>query len=315
MELTSGTALSPEVIGSYAPDAGRYRPRRWPAWIDEIDFSVSDAHVRMGTRSLAPTEWLAPDELAPSELALRQRLVLEQRQHVVACGAVAEDAAAETERLMARWRAEQSLEITAAPGAGDDAHPLVRAGTTGQEDLCLLVHHDGQWHLEAAVLCFPSMWTLAEKIGRPIRQVHAPVPHYAEELGQRVDTFFDRLPPGRLVRRRNVSVWPACLLWVPTATLDASLWDDPPGDPTWPMLWLRSERQTLRRLPDSGAILFTIRVQMAPLSVLAQRPDRARDLAAWLRAPGGESRRQQLGATLSRDLAWLDRTAAAQPGG
>ena len=29
-------------------------------------------------------------------------------------------------------------------------------------------------------------------------------------------------------------------------------------------VWLRSERQTLRRLPDSGAILFAIRVQLAP---------------------------------------------------
>jgi hypothetical protein len=136
------------------------------------------------------------------------------------------------------------------------------------------------------------------------------VAHYAEELSDKVDTFFDRLVPGKLVRRRNLSLWPACLLWVPTPTIDPVLWDPRPAD-TSPMLWLRSERQTLRRLPGSGAILFTIRVQMAPLSVLSLRPDRAGDLAGWLRSPAGQSRRDQLGSLVSHDLAWLDWVARA----
>ena len=49
-------------------------------------------------------------------------------------------------------------------------------------------------------------------------------------------------------------------------------------------MWIRSERQTLRRLPRSGAILFTIRIQLAPASVLLVRPDRARDLAVMYRS-------------------------------
>jgi dimethylamine monooxygenase subunit A len=139
--------------------------------------------------------------------------------------------------------------------------------------------------------------------------VHAPVAHYAEELGGRVDRFFDRLAPGKPVRRRNLSLWPACLLWVPTSRIDGELWDPPSNDPAVPGLWLRSERQTLRRLPRSGAILFTIRVQMAALAALADRPDRAGDLAMWLRSPGGESRRRELGPRLEHDLHWLDAVA------
>ena len=54
--------------------------------------------------------------------------------------------------------------------------------------------------------------------------------------------------------------------------LAPELWDPVPTDPTATRLWLRTERQTLRRLPDSGASVFTIRVQMAPLSALAARP-------------------------------------------
>jgi hypothetical protein len=172
-----------------------------------------------------------------------------------------------------------------------------------------MVCHDGAWHLEGAVLCFPSTWSLAEKLGGTATRIHAPVRHYADELSDRVDTFFDRLAPGKLVWRRNVSLWPACLLWVPHHAIDPTLWDAPASDPSAPLLWVRSERQTLRRLPDTGAILFTIRVQMAPLSILSTRPDRARDMALWLRSPSGEARRLQLGPLLDHDLAWLDRTA------
>ncbi len=49
-------------------------------------------------------------------------------------------------------------------------------------------------------------------------------------------------------------------------------------------LWLRSERQTLRRLPSSGAILFTIRTRLAPLAVVAGRPAIAAGLAGAIRS-------------------------------
>jgi dimethylamine monooxygenase subunit A len=38
---------------------------------------------------------------------------------------------------------------------------------------------------------------------------------------------------------------------------------------------VRVEHQTLRRLPASGDILFTIRIHLDPLAALARRPDRA----------------------------------------
>ena len=49
-------------------------------------------------------------------------------------------------------------------------------------------------------------------------------------------------------------------------------------------MWLRSERQTLVRLPRTGAVLFTIKTQQCPMSVLAQRREVARALAVKLRA-------------------------------
>ncbi|HEY3844267.1 MAG TPA: DUF3445 domain-containing protein [Acidimicrobiales bacterium] len=265
-----------------------------------MDLTVGGGHVRMGTHALADGDWLRRDHLAPEEIALRRRLLTEQRDHVMACTPWAHQPAEEAADLVEQWLlTAPSISL---PETGE-THPLARAGALVQEDLCLMVHHDGAWHLEGAILCFPSFWALPEKLGRPTSIVHQPVPYFAEELASRVDRFFERLVPEKPVWRRNLSLWPTLLLWAPTPTLDPSQFDA--GSP-W---WLRSERQTLRRLPFTGAILFTIRVQMAPLSGLTRRPDRARDLAAWLRAPIGETRRGQLGPRAPRVLEWLDEVA------
>jgi heme-dependent oxidative N-demethylase alpha subunit-like protein len=260
---------------------------------------VSEAHLRMGTRSLPEDQWLLRDHHAEREIALRRRLLTEQRDLVFACTPHAGPAAEEASALVAGHLGRAPLDVDR------DQHPLIQAGASVQEDLCLMVHHDGAWHLEGAVLCFPSLWVLSDKLGRPTPMVHAPVPHYAEELSERVDTFFDRLKPGRLVWRRNFSIWPELLLWAPCVTLDPEFESPVPPAGVAPDLWIRSERQTLQRLPETDAILFTIRVQVAAIAGLAQRPDRAHDLAQWLDSPNGAVRRQQMGASVDHLLGWL----------
>src|SRR6202011_6426026 len=87
-------------------------------------------------------------------------------------GAGAEQAAAEVATLVAR-----------ATGLDLDPHvqPLEAAGLCVQEDLCVLMRGDGHWRLEAGVVCFPSMWRLAEKLGLPVTAIHQRVPYYGEE--------------------------------------------------------------------------------------------------------------------------------------
>jgi hypothetical protein len=108
------------------------------------------------------------------------------------------------------------------------------------------------------------MWKLPDKLGSSLADVHGPVPAYADELAARVDRFLDRLRPDRPVWRRNWLIHdsPELHLPAPPPPSDAPL-EVPDG------LWLRSERQTLRRLPTTGAVLFTIRTQQVPLAVVA----------------------------------------------
>ena len=101
---------------------------------------------------------------------------------------------------------ELVLEATGQTVVPADLHPLDAAGRLVQEDLCLMVLRDGAPHLDAASLCFPSYWRLADKLGRPMADVHGPVAHYADELAAKVDTFLQRLRPERPVWRRNWSI-------------------------------------------------------------------------------------------------------------
>jgi hypothetical protein len=219
---------------------------------------------------VAEAKWLVLDDERPAELAERARLLAERHDEVFAALPGTEAAGEEVLALVTGWLAARGQHADPLPGV----HPLEAAGRLVQEDLVLMVERDGDFHLDAACLCFPSHWRLAEKLGRPTSAVHRPVPGYEEELAPRVDRFLARLRPGVVSARRNWSLHASAALFAPVTPSPSSGAD----------LWLRSERQTLRRLRESGAVLFTIRVQQTPLSALAHRPDVARRLAARLRA-------------------------------
>lgn len=241
-----------------------------PAWLDDLPLEPGPPWLTMGTRGLEPAAWLLPDEHRASDLATKAELLATRHDEVFA--------ALDSPTVTAASREVLALVVAATGTAPDPTlHPLDAAGRLVQEDLCVMVLRDGAPHLDAASLCFPSYWRLADKLGRPMAEVHGPVAHYAEELAVKVDRFLTRLPADRPVWRRNWSVHDDPHLFLPDPTPPRPT--DPPAG-----LWLRSERQTLRRLATPDTVLFTIRTQQVPLAVLAGRPDVAHRLAAAIAA-------------------------------
>ena len=245
-------------------------------WFDELDLDPASSWLRMGTRALGGRPWLVVDERVDAELALKAELLDRRREEVLRCEPGADEATSETLALVSALssRAPQS------------AHPLERAARGVQEDLCLLRRRDGAWHLDAACVCFPSRWRLADKIGRPLVDVHGPTPGYDPHLTERVTRLLDRLT-ARPVLRRNWFVHPDGSLFQPVT---------PAADPVVPeaevadRLHLRSERQTLRRL-GCGWVLFTIRVQQDRLGVALSTGDRRRRFSDYVRsAPAADLR-------------------------
>ena len=138
--------------------------------------------------------------------------------------------------------------------------PLECAGRLVQEDLCLIQYGDQGPVFTAGVVCFPSRWRLLEKIGKPLAAVHGSVPFYADRLSRAVDRFMCHVKAGHIAARLNWSVLDDPALFQPTGKWRL---DDNPAitaDNAGERLFLRVERQTLRRLPRSEAVLFGIRV-------------------------------------------------------
>jgi len=145
-----------------------------------------------------------------------------------------------------------------------DAEPLWECSLWLADDLVIMQEIAGRYHLTAASLCSPSDWLLEEKFARPLAEIHAPIPGFEAELAPRVDRFFQRLRPGRPVVRHNWSLQAGC-----------ELCRRPPQNEVTESaarVFYRSERQTLTRLPQSGAVAFTIRVYLHPLERLADTP-------------------------------------------
>jgi hypothetical protein len=284
-----------------------------PRAADLLPFEGGPFALRMGVRSLDLDGWIDADpELLDSELALKRDLLAAGYDDVVALVDRAEvrAASAELDELVAGWWSQRPHPP---PEPGADLHPVVRAALRTQEDWCVLapVEPDGPPVLVAACVCFPTRWILREKLGLPIGAIHAPVAGYAAQVGTPVDRFVERLRPGRPVWRANWNL-------VDDPALSQGYLPDPwrrlaaSAETVADRVHLRVERQTLRRLPRTGAVAFGIRVHQRPLRHLADRPaDLARLLDAVEALPPDTFRYKGLAAFWAPLRAWLIRSTAA----
>lgn len=239
--------------------------------------------LSMGLSALDPADWLWVDERFAVETAQRAALVRERPDEVHAMLPGAEAAAEELLALVLAQRAARGLPdvlgLPGAPAAG--VPPLLALAPLAQEDFCLMQKRsDGTYALTAAILCFPQHWRLADKIGRPMAEIHAPVPGFNAKLGAPAERLFTTLAVERPVWRANWGLVEDPDLFHPGKR-------DPMPDLTaanaGERLWLRVERQTLRRLPVSHAVVFTIRTLIRPLAEVARDPAVALAMAERLR--------------------------------
>jgi hypothetical protein len=218
-----------------------------------------------------------------------------------------------------RWRWRNHLlgtETIFTPGdAGSlPRPPLEWLGRQVQEDLLLLDGHQQGFPLVAGVLCFPSGWSLEEKLGQSLLAVHEPVPGFGEAVGVSTLKLLEGLKAGRPVTRCN---------WALTVTdrLDMEPWSWPEWEHLYQGItpdnagqrcFLRLERQTLTVMPRTRAILFTIHTYRAPVAGEVPTPERRQRLAQVLRTvPPAMAGYKRLGPLREPLLAYLERDADA----
>ena len=280
-----------------APDAAAAGFRAMPIR-DEMLPPAPDGEFRhrVGVRPLDLAGWLPSDEETGPTIAMKRALLAERRDEVVACTDGGEAVAEEAAHLVAGWRGADLKD------RGIDA--LVEAALLVADDLTVLGPtdvEDGAPRFVAGVVCAPSRWSLRSKMGRTMLETHEPVPRYAEHIGSAVDTVLRRLSPDRPVWRSNWTLVDHPALFQPEVP-DGPLVDDPS------QLWVRMERETLRRLPRTGGILFTIRGFQQPLpDYVARGREQARivrDLVA--RLPDDVARYKSVLPHRAAVAAWLD---------
>jgi hypothetical protein len=278
--------------------------------------------MAMGLVTVREPEWFELDERYPAEIAERQRLLTQRHGEVFGAEPGSRAACAEAQtmivehltRMYPDWFERDDITIrnrlTGEHWHDGGRHPLELCGNLLQEDLCLVEASPDGPRLTAAVLCFPSRWRLHEKLGRPLAAVHGNVPFYGERLARPVDRFMGHVRPDHIAARVNWSVPEDPALFQPTGKWrtahDATITEQNAGE----RLFLRVERQTLRRLPVSGAVLFGIRVHVYPLGTTVTRPALAARLAAAIRAlPAEMAHYKSLPIFQAALLNWLDQRA------
>lgn len=211
--------------------------------------------------------WAIVDDAYQPQLAEKARLLRARRDDVL-CLLPEAEAAAEELRAgvladLPPGFARTGAQILRPDGVrvDIDGPPLLVLSRLLQEDLLILTRGPREHVLSAGLLCFPASWTLSEKIGRPLTRIHRPVPDYDADIAHRVQRMFDRVQVGRPMWRANALAYARPDLNQPHGEAD-------PRPASRPARFLRSERQTVLRLPRTGAVVFTVHTYVVRLQAL-----------------------------------------------
>lgn len=270
--------------------------RGLPEQAVHLPFEPGPYRMAMDLVAVPEAAWFEIDQHYLPEMAEKQRLLTAARDDVFAATPASDAARGEALALIVAaltlhhpdWFSRDGAvlrnHLTGETWDIPSVDPLELAGRLVQEDLCLIQNSEDGPVFTAATLCFPSRWRLLDKIGKPLSAVHGPVPFYADRLARPVDRFMRHLRPGHIASRLNWSLLDDPALFQPGGKWRVDGGTDITVENAGSRVFLRVERQTLRRLPTSGAVLFGIRVHVYPLDRVIERPDRAASLAEAVRA-------------------------------
>lgn len=220
------------------------------------------ASARMpGVQPVTMADWVQVDEAYGAQLAEKARLLEADARAVLALEPVAIGAARELlEVVLAQIAMRDDFALRGDLVTRPDGEiasinhdkPLETLSTLVQEDVAILIREGDEHVLRGALICFPASWTLAEKIGRPLAAIHDPVDSYTAQMAARVQRLFDAVRVGQPLMRANALMYVDPTLFQPRRQGEAK--PVRPGDPSY----MRSERQTILRLPKTDAVVFTI---------------------------------------------------------
>ena len=230
--------------------------------------------VKIGLSPIPESTWLELDYKFEEEILLKKNLLNTNREDVLQISEGSEDEQKEILESILNYLqkfhsdkykfSKDSIYIKSTNDLYDlhqFKNPIELASLLVQEDLVLMSPKEDKFYLEAASLSAPSHWSLTEKFSKSLLDLHDGVPGYKEDIGKRVDEIFNKLPTERILERYNWSIYDDPKLFQPVHSKPFVEFKETKQN----KLFLRVERQTIRKLPKYETILFTIRVHVDPI--------------------------------------------------
>ncbi len=155
--------------------------------------------------------------------------------------------------------------------------PLWQLSLLIEEDFMLIEAVDGALCISAASNAYSSSGRLVSSVGRNVEWAHQPVPGLTPKLGPRIDRVLGSVHVTTPCERFNWQLTPMATVFFPhddphaaNAAAMHEVRDRLGANPdlAGELLWIRVERQTLTRLPDTQAVAFSLHTYSDPLSSL-----------------------------------------------
>lgn len=253
--------ITPEQVKTY--DDRPWRPFRWPY------------HQTMSIYKLDINHWLDMDKYYWHYIAEKERIYHEYGKDNIDWLPESDDSCLELMELVTQHMLKRyPLLFTSEDGGfhvkneltGElldmsrplKEHPLIYVSKMAKEDFYIVQKRDDDQHyLVAAAVPFPGgSFGINYKIGRSLDVIHTEVPYYESKLKKSMERWFSKMTAADPVERASWYIsWDHKLLCSNVYQLKAGETVDPSILPD--EFNVRVERQTLRRLPKSGAIIFT----------------------------------------------------------
>ncbi|KAL9103850.1 MAG: hypothetical protein Q9163_001128 [Psora crenata] len=176
--------------------------------------------------------------------------------------------------------------------------PMAMSARLIQDDVIIMFEkEDGQYYLLAGAVLLGGFWRLSDKFGMPLSEIHTSgdVPGYRQKLEKGMENFFRRIQPNAPMLRYNYFLqvddelaWSSSIGPEDSDQPHTVGWQTSEKNKAIESLHFRAERQSLRRLPRSGGVVFTVRTYFEPVMAIAQEPGVPGRLASAVRSWGDD---------------------------
>ncbi|KAJ7349261.1 hypothetical protein DFH08DRAFT_1079604 [Mycena albidolilacea] len=250
-----------------------YRPFRW------------EYHQTMSLTNMDPDRWIELESTYRERIQQRMELYSKHGKKIVDSLPGSEDACRELMEMVIQFvcaRYPRQFRMDTASGmfynnileiASDTrtVHPLLVLLQHIPEDFLLTLEDKktGLYAFRAGVSCSSVGWNVSTKIGLHLPEIHKPVPDYKEKMEFSMNRFFTNMKVDKPIQRGSWGLEVGQPLYLQE---DDPEFRAPRPDLKVSDIYLRVDWQTLRRLPQSRAIVFNFKALFTPISSFRSEP-------------------------------------------